>query len=720
MTILKRLKPFFFIVAILAVVAIAWTLRWHAVTTLNVDYDEDDYLRAAQQYAALIRSGDWRGFMETNYRPEHPPLAKIIFGFSILPAPEAPLIPDRPTTASPNQYLPREQLRDARTSGAVLGTLTVALVALVNPLAGLFLAAHAFTIKYVSQVMLEALPALTSLAMVLCYLQWKKKGLTKINGWIIASAIFLGLTAASKYIYCAIGFAVLIDWFLACREQDRLKDFLPRALLWGVLAMIVFFAFDPYLWPAPLVRLKESVFYHVTYSTGASEVQRANFPFYQSLIYLSTSPAALGWQPSAFPVALDTPILILAAFGLVSLWKKQRVYVLWLGVAFLFLFLWPAKWAQYILVVTAPLSLAAAEGFLNLTVRPFQNWLARRKEKTVREQGHGPAGLRRALPWLIPGLLAFAVLTLFPLIFQFGVSLTNFSAMSIRDGFHGGLWRAIWGGLTGQVPNAPLSMFDGSDKVFYMGLAAYLPVVNYITANGVLFFNLLWTVLSVFFQAGLGLGAALLIWQRGVRFGKFWQAIFILPWAIPEMIGALMWWNIFQPGWGWLSLAGKTYGPQIPFGFFAGWEQSPNLWLLVILIPAIWYGFPFMMLAVSAGLKMIPMEVFDASAIDGATPWQTFRYVTWPLLLPLIVPAILIRSIFAFNQFYLFQIFQPHEVTLATLSYNFFNPTSGPFGIHGGQFAISAVINIITVIILVGFVVLLNRGSKIGEGVTYA
>jgi ABC-type sugar transport system permease subunit len=711
MKIYKRIKPYIWIVAILAVVAIAWTLRWHAVTTLNVDYDEDDYLRAAQQYAALIRSGDWRGFMETNYRPEHPPLAKIIFGISILPAPEAPLIPDRPTSANPDQSLPREQLRDARTANAVLGTLTVALVALVNPLAGLFLAAHAFTIKYVSQVMLEALPSFASLAMVLCYLQWKKKGLAKINGWIIASAIFLGLTAASKYIYCVIGIAVLIDWFLTCREKGRLKDFFPRALLWGFLAMIVFFAADPYLWPAPLARLKESVFYHLAYSTGASEVQRANFPFYQSLVYLSTSPAALGWQPDAFPVALDTPILILAAFGLVSLWKKQRLYVLWLGVAFLFLFIWPAKWAQYILVVTAPLSLAAAEGLVNLTVQPVRNWLTRRKEKTVREHPSRAADLRRALPWLIPGLLAFAILTLFPLIFQFGVSLTDFSAMSIRDGFHGGLWRAIWGGLTGQIPNAPSSMFGGSNQVNYYGLAAYLPVLDYIIGNGVLVFNILWTVLSVLLQSGLGLGVALLIWQRGIRFGRFWQALFILPWAIPEMIGALMWWNILEPHWGWLSLAVKTYGPKIPFGFILSLEQSPNFWL-VFLIPAVWYGFPFMMLAVSAGLKMIPLEVFDASAIDGATPWQTFRYVTWPLLLPLVVPAIIIRSIFAFNQFYLFQAFGFTNSTLATLSYNTFK--------EGGQYAISAVINIITVIILVGFVVLLNRGSKIGEGVTYA
>jgi arabinogalactan oligomer/maltooligosaccharide transport system permease protein len=712
MKIQKNHKPFFMIVSTILVVTIAWILRWHAVTTLNVDYDEDDYLRAAQQYAALIRSGDWSGFLQTNYRPEHPPLAKIIFGFSILPAGDAPLIPDRPTSADPDQLLPKKQLHDARISGAIIGTLTVALVALLNPLAGLLLAVHSFTIKYVSQVMLEALPAFTSLVMVLCYLKGKKNGTNEFDGWMITSAIFLGLTAASKYIYCVIGVSLIIDWFLTYREKNyKLKEFLPHVLLWIFLGLVIFFAFDPYLWPAPLIRLKESIFHHIAYSAGASEVQRANLPFYQSLIYLSTSPVALGWQPSAFPVACDTLIAILAMIGIEGLWKKQRVYVLWLGVTLLFLFFWPTKWAQYILILTVPISISAAEGLSSITIRPLKKWLIRHKENSVRKTSYQPGDLRRALPWLVPGIIAFFIMTIFPIIFQFGVSLTNFSAKSIRDGFHGGLWRAIWGGLTGQIPKGLLSIIDGGDKVLYYGLAAYSPVINYITADGVLVFNILWTILSVLLQGGLGLCIALLLWQKGVRLGKFWQTIFILPWAIPEMIGALMWWNIFEPEWGWLSLAVEKYGPHIPFGFLVGWDQNPNLRLLVLLLPAIWYGFPFMMLAVSAGLKMIPSDVFDASAIDGASYWQTFLYIIWPLLMPMIIPAIIIRSIFSFNQFYLFLAFGSGS-TLATLSYDVF--------INGGQYALSAVINIITTIILVGFVILLNRRNKIGEGVTYA
>src|SRR5512133_1662617 len=185
------------ILAFLAVLFLAWTLRARAVEKLSIDFDEDDYMRAGQEYTHLIRTSDWSGFLETNYRPEHPPLVKIIMGLSFLTAPEEKLVADRPTTSEPNKYLPRDLVRPGRTINAIFGWITVALVAIVNPLAGLALATHTFTIKYVSQIMLEALPALTSFSMVLAYLQFKKN---RKQGWLITSAVFLGLTAASKYL----------------------------------------------------------------------------------------------------------------------------------------------------------------------------------------------------------------------------------------------------------------------------------------------------------------------------------------------------------------------------------------------------------------------------------------------------------------------------------------------------------------------------------------
>jgi ABC-type sugar transport system permease subunit len=704
------------VVAVLTVTGIAGFLRWHALTTLNVDYDEDDYLRAAQEYAQLIRKGDWAGFMDTNYRPEHPPLAKIIYGLSILPAEEYPLIPDAATTAEPNRALPLPLLRNGRIISSTFGVITSGLLAIVNPLAGLMLAIHSFTIKYTSQVMLESLPALTSFLMVLCYTRWKKiEKQKKAFGWLIGSAIFLGLTAASKYIYCVIGLAVLADWLLDARETSTYKKSIRNILIWGAAAVVIFFLFDPYLWHDPINRLKESILFHAAYSKGASEVQSAGFPFWQPFYWITSTPRI--WQPDSMYFAIDPLITLMAIFGLSRIWKTRRVYVLWLIFAMIFLLLWPTKWPQYILILTVPLSLAGAEGFTVLVINPLRNFYYKLRHRQKRIEVIAKNDLKAALPWLIPGLIFFLAFTILPLLFQLGVSSTDFNSVSIRDGLNGGITREVWKGLTGQVKANDFSFPFRSTSVHYVGLNSYLPLLSYLSQQEIFMFNIVWAVFSVALQAILGIGVALILWQRGLRFKQGWQTLFILPWAIPEMIGALMWLNVFQPVTGWLSLGVQQYGNAFPFSSLMGWENSWDGVLLILLISGIWYGFPFLMLAASAGLKMMPSEVFDAAEMDGANSWQIFRLITWPLLMPLIFPAIIVRSIFAFNQFYLFQTFGVWTGTLATLSYNFFNPSG--FQING-QFSVSAVINIITMILLIGFVVLLNRWGKAEDGVAYA
>lgn len=706
------------ILAVLIVTGIAWALRERAVNKLPVDYDEDDYLRAAQQFTQLIRAGDWAGFQNTNYRAEHPPLAKILFGASLLSVPEAPLIPDRPTSAGPDKFLPRELLLKARAIGQLFGTITVFLLSLFDPIAGVFLATHTLTIKYDSQVMLEALPSLTSFISVLAYLQSKRQK-SQFAG-LMVSAVFLGLTAASKYLYCIVAIAILVDWFLEARRKHDLKRFFRNVLLWGVVSLIIFFIADPYLWPDPIDRLKESVLYHTAYSTSAGEVQSSNYPIWQPFVWLNTS--AFFWHEGVFVVAPDLLITILAAFGISGLWKRERIYALWLGIAILFLLLWPTKWPQYILVLTVPLSLSAAEA-VRLGVEKFQERINQRRLEKESAESWNRRDITRSIPWLVPGLIIFAVFTLFPLIFQFAISLTDFNSISIKDGLNGGVWREVWAGLTGKAIAANPEFPFRSKEVQFIGPSSYLPVFDWITSGGILVFNILWTILSVGLQTLLGVGTALLLWNKRIQFRRGWQTLFILPWAIPETIGALMWLTVFASPFGWLALAVHDLGKNIPFAFLNGWEQSPNMTLIVLLIVGLWYGFPFMMLAASAGLRQVPLEVFDAAAMDGANSWQTFRHVTWPLLMPLVVPAIIIRGIFAFNQFYLMQIFgflhgNFSMTTLATLSYNIFNP-SGFFGANG-QFAVSAALNIITLLILIGFVTLFNRWSKADEGVTYA
>ena len=476
------------------------------------------------------------------------------------------------------------------------------------------------------------------------------------------------------------------------------------------------------MWFDPLSHLKESLLYHGAYTQSAT-VREANLPAWQPFVWLFQS---VPWHPGVFVVGLDLLIAILAGLGLRRLWQTQRVFAFWLVIGLGFLLVWPTKWPQYVLTISVPLALAAAEGFRGSVREPLQRWLSRIAKGGAARPKSDPAAarvarrdIRRAVPWLLPGLVALGLLAVFPLIYQVAMALTDFNLTSIRDGMTGGVWRAVWEGLTGQAKPVVVDIgevFRGGlrmNRVHYAGPGVFLSLVSG-SATDLLVFNVLWTILSVALQAVLGIGAALMLNRRGLRFRGWWRAIFILPWAIPEFVGALIWMRIFEPGYGWLALA-----QNLPWYISQpSWYQNPNYTLLMLLVAATWNGFPLIMLAATAGLKLVPSEVYDAAAIDGAGGWKQFRFVTWPLLLPLVAPALIIRSIFAFNQFYLFYTMhiEPPLITFATASFYFFEP----LGSFGGQFAISAAINIFTVLLLVVLILWFDRWSKAAEGVTYA
>jgi ABC-type sugar transport system permease subunit len=737
----QTLRTLIKLLTLLLVVAVALLLRLRAVELLPVDYDEDDYLRAAQQMATAVQDGHWARLTELNYRPEHPPLAKLAYALALVPLDPAAEIPDRPTTAAPAASLPQPHLRAARLTAAGFGVLEALALALVSPLAGLFLAIHTFTIKYTSQVMLEALPALTSLLSILAYSRaWRRPGGATPEpgsaaqrpaiGWLALSAMLLGITVASKYLYGVVGLAILFHWIMHTgRGPARQPSFaalgrwLGPLLLWGLLVGSMFLAANPYLWPAPLSRLAESILFHGSYASGEA-VRRAGFPLWQPLVWAFSS---VPWHPGVFVVALDLLIGLLALGGLKRLWQRHQIFALWLGIGLAFLLVWPTKWPQYVLLLSAPLCLAAAEGFQALIWEPGRARLQRSRPADAQVQpgrgdraGSAAGQWRQVLPWLLPGALVLTLIALFPMIYQAAMALTDFNAISIRDGISGGVWREVWLGLTGQVEPVVVELFSpgrpSSREVHYAGPGLFLQLLGNLDATSLLVFEVLWTGLSVSLQAALGLAAALLLIRPGVRFANGWRALFILPWAIPEFVAALIWLRLFQPDTGWLSLAAA----HLPAGALQlpnTWRNSPDLALIVMLVAGTWYGFPFMMLAATAALKLIPGEVYEAAALDGASGWQLFQRITWPLLLPLLVPALLVRGIFAFNQFYLFVVMNPPFPlsTLAVTSFFLFNTNFG-----GGLFAVSAAINLLAVVFLVLFVFWFDRRTLATEGVTYA
>jgi hypothetical protein len=189
---------------------------------------------------------------------------------------------------------------------------------------------------------------------------------------------------------------------------------------------------------------------------------------------------------------------------------------------------------------------------------------------------------------------------------------------------------------------------------------------------------------------------------------------------VPELLGAQMWLNIFITDWGWLYLAADKYGPTSFFGLFANsLDTSPSLWLIAFLLPAVWYGFPFMMLAASAGLKLVPQDVFDgrsgsmadlplrdAAAFDASPDSRPDRPGYLRLQPVLSFPDVLFSGCHTGDAF--LQRFQPkcwiQQLARWTICH-----------IGGDQHHYRH-----TVIILMVFVMLFNRWSRAGEGVTYA
>jgi arabinogalactan oligomer/maltooligosaccharide transport system permease protein len=699
------------VLAVVAVVALAAALRWRAIERLPIDFDEDDYLRAAQQYAVGLQAGDWSVFTRENYRPEHPPLSKIVYGFAIAGLPPTPEIPDRSTTAPPAASLPRPHLTYARVVSALFNVAAVALLALLNPLAGLLLAVQTMTIKYSSQVMLEGVPTLTSLLVVVAYLQAQKPGAARWR-WLAVSAVALGLTAAAKYPFALVGVTVGAYWLWGEWRAHGPSRALVRALgplaMWGAVAVAIFFFADPYLWPDPINRLLDSLLYHQQYAQSAPEVQQANFPIWQPLGWLMLSAAT--WHSNVFLIVADLPITFFALLGLRRAWERQPLFVVWFGVALAFLFAWTTKWPQYVIMLMAPLCVIAAHGLQATVWKLLQRWW--QAGRPVARERNPLRETLRALPWLLPGALTLILLAGYPLVYQAAVALTDFNALAIRDGMTGGVWREVWLGLTGQVEPVRLgNVFEGgvrSREVSYAGPGLLLAVLG---GADVLAFEIIWTLLVVGAQTALGVAVALLLQRRGIAFKGWWRALFIVPVAVPEFVGALTWLHLTEPTNGWLSLG---------LGRELEWVRDPELSLLVLTLAAVWMGWPLLLLAASASLNLIPPDVYEAAAIDGANRWQRFAAVTGPMLFPLLAPALIVRAIFAFNQFYLFYVFgyftqgQLPLGTLASFSYFVFSPT------FGGQFAVSAAINLLIVATLTVFVLLFNRWTKAAEGVTYA
>lgn len=144
----------------------------------------------------------------------------------------------------------------------------------------------------------------------------------------------------------------------------------------------------------------------------------------------------------------------------------------------------------------------------------------------------------------------------------------------------------------------------------------------------------IWVVVTVSGAVAVGLGAALLLFRR-MRFRWLWRMLVILPWVIPEALFAVMWLWVLDPRSGLLNGFLRLIGVTEDGINFLSLEMA----FPTVMVIRIWRGAPFMMMAILAALQAIPKEMYEAARMDGASPFQTLRFVTIPLLKPVILAS---------------------------------------------------------------------------------
>lgn len=227
--------------------------------------------------------------------------------------------------------------------------------------------------------------------------------------------------------------------------------------------------------------------------------------------------------------------------------------------------------------------------------------------------------LRKMIPYLLilPTLVWVFFVILYPVVFNIALSFSN-----IRY---------------------------GTEPFQFLGLNIY----TYILFQEARFWNgfintLFWTAGNLLLQTAIGLGGALLL-NQALKGREILRSLIIIPWVIPTIVVSLMWRWILEPDLGILNnllyFFGILHGKPIVY------LGSPNLAMLTVTIINTWKLAPFAIVLILAALQTIPKELHESAAIDGASALDRFRYITMPLLTPMLMFVGFIAFVLNFNTF---------------------------------------------------------------------
>ncbi len=240
--------------------------------------------------------------------------------------------------------------------------------------------------------------------------------------------------------------------------------------------------------------------------------------------------------------------------------------------------------------------------------------------------------------WFMMPAIAFLVLFLaYPL--MLGVWLSFTDAKIGRPGEYIGLENYEW--------------LEG-DKTFWLAVSN----------------TVLYTVVASAFKFGIGLYLALLLNER-LPFKAIIRAVVLIPFIVPTVLSAIAFWWIYDSQFSIISWSLRHLGLIKENIDFLG---NPNYARASVIFANIWRGVPFVAITLLAGLQTVSPSLYEAATIDGASSWQRFRYITYPLLTPIIAVVMTFSVLFTFTDFQLIWALTrggPVNAThlMATLSY---------------------------------------------------
>ena len=233
---------------------------------------------------------------------------------------------------------------------------------------------------------------------------------------------------------------------------------------------------------------------------------------------------------------------------------------------------------------------------------------------------------------LTPALLLLAVIAFWPLLSTFRLSL-----------------------FADSIGRAPVGEFVGLDN--YVAIltgertallpSPFLPQELTVSAlfNSALTVTLIFTIVSVFFETLIGFGQALVLDQE-FRGRRWVRVAIILPWAIPIVVQGMIFFLMFQPNVGFL--VGTAENPALlnRLGLLSTTPlANAQDATMIVIVADIWKTTAFMALLILAGMQSIDRSLYDVAKVSGASPWQRFKMITLPIILPTVLVAMLFRTI---------------------------------------------------------------------------